>query len=239
MIAVRGVGVACELRDVYKRQISHLDTLRLFKRAFKRSGIRLSYSKGFNPHPKMGFAQPLPLGYSSVSEYLEVETEEAYSPKELERALTGQVPEGIRILFCRKAEESKKSLAAKTTAAEYIIGIPAGEYATEQSGAGICEGFLAQDVYKRQVETFDFEKDDQDPDYRTVYVEKEEDAYVLSGKQLEKIFNSTNFNDSGSMRYLYKYIEKSGAIERLRELGVEEGDTIRVIDYEFEYFDEF
>lgn len=89
------------------------------------------------------------------------------------------------------------------------------------------------------VETFDFEKDDQDPDYRTVYVEKEEDAYVLSGKQLEKIFNSTNFNDSGSMRYLYKYIEKSGAIERLRELGVEEGDTIRVIDYEFEYFDEF
>lgn len=124
--------------------ISHLDTLRLFKRAFKRSGIRLSYSKGFNPHPKMGFAQPLPLGYSSVSEYLEVETEEAYSPKELERALTGQVPEGIRILFCRKAEESKKSLAAKTTAAEYIIGIPAGEHATEQSGAGICEGFLAQ-----------------------------------------------------------------------------------------------
>lgn len=89
------------------------------------------------------------------------------------------------------------------------------------------------------VELFDFEKDDQDPDYRTVYVEREDDAYVLTGKQLEKIFNSTNFNDSGSLRYLYKYIEKSGAMDELKEMGVEEGDTIRIFDYEFEYFDEF
>lgn len=89
------------------------------------------------------------------------------------------------------------------------------------------------------VETFDFERDDADPDYRKVYTAREKDAFVLTGKQLEKIFNSTNFNDSGSMRYLYKYIEKSGAIEELKEMGLEEGDTIRVIDYEFEYFDEF
>ena len=40
---------------------SHLDLLRLFKRAFKKAGIKLAYSQGFNPHPKMGFAQPLVL----------------------------------------------------------------------------------------------------------------------------------------------------------------------------------
>lgn len=89
------------------------------------------------------------------------------------------------------------------------------------------------------IETFDFEKDDQDPDYREVYVSRDEDGFVLTGKQLQKIFNSTNFNDSGSMRYLYKYIEKSGAFEKLKELGLEEGDTVKVIDYEFEYYDEF
>ena len=44
--------------------ISHLDMMRLFNRLFKRADIRLAYSKGFNPHPKMGFAQPLSLGYS-------------------------------------------------------------------------------------------------------------------------------------------------------------------------------
>lgn len=99
---------------------------------------------------------------------------------------------------------------------------------------------LAQEPEEEKyVELFDFEKDDQDPDYRTVYVEREDEAYVLTGKQLEKIFNSTNFNDSGSLRYLYKYIEKSGAMDELKEMGVEEGDTIRIFDYEFEYFDEF
>lgn len=99
---------------------------------------------------------------------------------------------------------------------------------------------LAEEPEEEQyIETFDFEKDDHDPNYRTIHISQDKDGYVLSGKQLEKIFNSTNFNDAGSMRYLYKYIEKSGAIEQLKEMGLEEGDTIRVIDYEFEYFDEF
>ncbi len=94
-------------------------------------------------------------------------------------------------------------------------------------------------VQEKYVETFDFEKDDKDPDYRKIHISKIKNGYGLSGKQLEKIFNSTNFNDFGSLRYLYKYIEKSGAIDQLKEMGLEEGDTIRVMDYEFEYFDEF
>ena len=56
------------------RFISHLDLLRLFKRTFKRSGIELVYSQGFNPHPKLGFAQPLSLGYEGLAEILEFET---------------------------------------------------------------------------------------------------------------------------------------------------------------------
>ncbi len=62
--------------------------------------------------------------------------------------------------------------------------------------------------------------------------------FILSGKQLLKIFNSTNFNDSGSLRYLYKYIENSGAIEEMKEMGIEDGDIIKIEDFEFEYFDE-
>lgn len=105
--------------------------------------------------------------------------------------------------------------------------------------AAELERLLREPAEEEYVETFDFEKEDADPDYRTVYASREGNTYVLTGRQLEKIFNSTNFNDSGSMRYLYKYIEKSGAIDQLREMGLDEGDTIRVMDYEFEYFDEF
>lgn len=89
------------------------------------------------------------------------------------------------------------------------------------------------------MEIFDFEKEDYDPDYRKVTARRENEIYVLEGKQLTKIFNSTNFNDMGSIRYLYKYIEKSGAIDKLREMGLDEGDTIRIEDFEFEYYDEF
>ncbi|MDO4746678.1 MAG: GTPase ObgE [Bacillota bacterium] len=89
-----------------------------------------------------------------------------------------------------------------------------------------------------EYEMFDFEADENDPDYRTVYADFDGRDYILSGKQLEKIFNSTNFNDPGSMRYLYKYIEKSGALDQLREMGIEDGDTIKVKDFEFEYIDE-
>lgn len=88
-------------------------------------------------------------------------------------------------------------------------------------------------------EYFDFEKEDHDPDYRSVNVRKEGNVFIAEGKQLSKIFNSTNFNDFGSLRYLYKYIENSGAIAKMKELGLEEGDTIRIEDYEFEFEDEF
>ena len=87
-------------------------------------------------------------------------------------------------------------------------------------------------------EMFDFEADEYDPDYRTVSVEFDGRNYILSGKQLEKIFNSTNFTDSGSVRYLYRYIEKSGALYKMKELGIEDGDTIKIKDFELEYLDE-
>lgn len=93
-----------------------------------------------------------------------------------------------------------------------------------------------------ELEQFDFEADAAlDPDYREIYVDYDEEdgVYTLEGKQLTKIFNSTNFNDMGSLRYLYKYIEKNGAIDKLKEMGLEEGDVIRIKNYELEYWDEF
>ena len=80
----------------------------------------------------------------------------------------------------------------------------------------------------------------EDPDYREIYtyVDERDGAYVIEGKQLTKIFDSTNFNDMESLRYLYSYIEKKGAVAELKELGLEEGDIVRIKDYEFEYSEE-
>ncbi len=86
---------------------------------------------------------------------------------------------------------------------------------------------------------FDFEADEHEADYKDIngYID-DEGVYVLEGKQLLKIFNSTNFTDSGSIRYLYNYIEKRGGIKLLKELGLKDGDTVRIEDFEFEYTDD-
>lgn len=93
---------------------------------------------------------------------------------------------------------------------------------------------------EEEPELFDFDRENDDADYRRIDAYVDEDGtFVLSGRQLRKIFNSTNFNDMGSLRYLYKYIEKNGAIDRLKEMGLKEGDTVKIEDFEFEYIDEF
>ena len=89
---------------------------------------------------------------------------------------------------------------------------------------------------EEQMTMYDFAADDYDADYRKISAYVDEDgAYVLEGKQLTKIFNSTNFTDQGSIRYLYNYIEKQGGIRLLRQLGLREGDTVRIHDFEFEF----
>lgn len=98
---------------------------------------------------------------------------------------------------------------------------------------------LLEPQEEEEYEYFDFELDDKDPNFKEIYINEENGIYVLSGKQLQKIFDSTNFNDMGSLRYLYKYIEKKGAIDKLLEMGMQEGDIIKINDFEFEYWDEY
>jgi len=88
-------------------------------------------------------------------------------------------------------------------------------------------------------EMYDFSIDDEEPDYREIYTYVDDDGtFVLEGKQLYKIFDSTNFNDMESLRYLYRFIKNKGAIDELKELGLQEGDTVRIRDYEMIYEEE-
>ena len=94
------------------RFISHLDLLRVFQRVFRRSGLQLSYSNGFNPHAKIGFAMPLSLGFESKGDYLEFEAEKPYDPQEIVTVLNGHMPPGLKALKCRELKETGKTAAA-------------------------------------------------------------------------------------------------------------------------------
>lgn len=102
------------------RFISHLDLLRVFQRVFRRSGLQISYSNGFNPHAKIGFAMPLSLGFETRGDYLEFETDPDYAPGEVVGILNVHVPPGLTVLRCGKLKETgKQAAAAALRYAEY------------------------------------------------------------------------------------------------------------------------
>lgn len=111
-------------KEGYIKYTSHLDMLRLFKRSFNRAGLRLAYSQGFNPHPRLSFAQPLSLGYTSIAEYLEFELIDDTEPAIIKSELQKAMPEGITVTECCRSETGRKSLAARCVSAEYIIAVP-------------------------------------------------------------------------------------------------------------------
>lgn len=127
----------------YLKYTSHLDLLRLFKRVIKRSGIKLKYSQGFNPHPKIGFAQPLSLGYESICEYLEIETEEEYKPDVLKTLLVDYLPKEIEIKNITVLPDQGKSLSASCYEAEYLIVIPVSKD-FEGKEKTLIDGYLSQ-----------------------------------------------------------------------------------------------
>ena len=57
--------------------ISHLDLMRLFQRAFKRAGLPLKHTQGFNPRPSVSIALPLSVGVASECELLDFELVDA------------------------------------------------------------------------------------------------------------------------------------------------------------------
>lgn len=106
--------------------VSHLDILNILHRGINRSQIKIKYSEGFNPHPKLAFSPALSLGVSSIAEYVDVELDEKISPKDFIKRLNSSLPEGIEIT---KAKEytGKKSLSAQITHNVYKLVFPREE----------------------------------------------------------------------------------------------------------------
>ncbi|WP_432664244.1 GTPase ObgE [Wukongibacter baidiensis] len=68
-------------------------------------------------------------------------------------------------------------------------------------------------------------------------IRKEEDLYIVEGKAIEKLVYSTDFSDIDSIRRFQSILKKKGAFERLKELGITDGDTVKIYEIEFEYYD--
>ena len=107
--------------------ISHLDLMRLFQRSFKRAGLPLTHTKGFNPRPSVSIALPMSLGVESVCELLEFDLEvDGFSCEEIRDRLNRNLTEGVRILDVYDNGAKLKHLAYLSCdlTMEYDEGIP-------------------------------------------------------------------------------------------------------------------
>ena len=103
---------------------------------------------------------------------------------------------------------------------------------------------LLYKVYDVLQET-DIEYDSLDEEYYVeekerepgISVRKEEGRYIVDGPYIERLLGSTFFDDRDSLRYFQENLRKNGVIDKLRELGIEEGESVFIADYEFEFFE--
>ena len=116
---MRIIATFCKLEPV--KFVSHLDMQRLFQRAFRRAGLPLAYSQGFNPHPLLAFATALSVGYTSDSEYFDVTLSEPMPPEEFTERVNAVLPDGVRIIDAVDAGEFKASLTSLMRSAEYDV----------------------------------------------------------------------------------------------------------------------
>ena len=92
------------------KYVSHLDFVRMFGRALRRAHLPMAYSEGFNPHPLLGFALPLSVGYTSECEILEISLTENLAPSEIMDRLNAVLPGGVKILSAHEGKSNMKKL---------------------------------------------------------------------------------------------------------------------------------
>lgn len=110
------------------RFISHLDLMRLFQRAFKRAGLPLTHTQGFNPRPSVSIALPLSLGAESHCELLDFDLESPVPLEDIRNRLNAALIDGIRVreVYDNGAKIKYLALLQSRLTLEYDGSIPAG-----------------------------------------------------------------------------------------------------------------
>ncbi len=104
------------------RYMSHLDNLRLLERCIRRARLPVSYSQGFNPTMKLSFGPPLPLGFTSETEFVDITFEMSFTISMLE-SLRKVLPTGVEIRDARVVLGATASLSSTLNRVIYTVPI--------------------------------------------------------------------------------------------------------------------
>ena len=114
--------------------ISHLDLMRVFQRSFKRAGLPLTHSGGFNPRPSVSIALPLSVGVESACELLDFDLDGCeVSCEEMRDRLNATLVSGVKVLEVYEEARKIKHLAYLdcVVTLEYDNGAPEADAIAE------------------------------------------------------------------------------------------------------------
>jgi radical SAM family uncharacterized protein/radical SAM-linked protein len=90
------------------KHLGHLELARVLIRAFRRAGLKLAYSKGFHPMPKVSFFAALPVGTESMEELVDIELIEAVDILSVKEKINHELPHGIDVIHVKDISLTKK-----------------------------------------------------------------------------------------------------------------------------------
>ncbi|MCL2579758.1 MAG: GTPase ObgE [Oscillospiraceae bacterium] len=62
-----------------------------------------------------------------------------------------------------------------------------------------------------------------------------DDEYIVDAPWLEHVLGSVNMSDYESLQYFQRVLVQSGILQKLEDMGIEEGDTVRIFNFAFDY----
>ena len=129
------------VKDGPSKYMSHLDLMRCMTRTIRRAGVPIWYTEGFNPHPFMTFALPLPLGTSGMCETMDVRMTTDMTFDEVRERLNSALCEGIRVT--KVDYQGQKATAIQS--AVYRITLAAAGFSGDTLSDGLKK-YLSQDA---------------------------------------------------------------------------------------------
>jgi radical SAM family uncharacterized protein/radical SAM-linked protein len=99
--------------------LSHLETMHALLRAIRRAGLRVAYSQGYHPKPRVSFGPALAVGVESTCEHLDLEVVGSADPDDVARRLMAELPEGLRVLGAEAVDPGAPSISEAMRAIHY------------------------------------------------------------------------------------------------------------------------
>ena len=70
----------------------------------------------------------------------------------------------------------------------------------------------------------------------TVEFDAEENEYVVEGPKIERMLGYTNIDTEKGFEFFQKFLKENGILDQLEELGIKDGDTVRLYGLKFDYY---